>query len=132
MRRRDLIRAGLSLASGLMLGSCFLFAAGAGAAGAIAWTNRGATSAVDGSVDQVFARSAAVFRDMGINQTGESTEESGAKRKITGTKGDLDVTVEMNRASNATTKVEVYAQRNAVQWDKSFARDVLTRIVKRG
>ncbi|HEU4565155.1 MAG TPA: DUF3568 family protein [Gemmatimonadaceae bacterium] len=122
----------LVLGAGALSSGCFLFAAGAGAAGAIAWTNRGAESVVEGSVDKVFERSTGVFGDMGITRTGDTNEDSGAKRTLTGTKGDLEVTVEMNRESATTTKVEVYARRSAVDWDKNYARDVLNRIIKRG
>jgi hypothetical protein len=48
--------------SSLGAGGCFLVAAGAGAAGAIACTSRGATSVVAGSVDQLFDRAGAEGR----------------------------------------------------------------------
>lgn len=105
--------------------------AGAGAAGAVAWTSRGATSRVQGSVEEVFNRSAAVFREMGITQTGQTTEDNGAERKLIGTKGELEVTVQIERDEAATSKVEVYARKSPVEWDRNLARDVLTRIVSR-
>ena len=37
----------------------------------------------------------------------------------------------MERKSNNTTQVEVYARRNAVEWDKEFAKNLLSRIVTR-
>ena len=51
--------------------------AGAGAAGAIYYTNRGASSLVDADLATTFARAQAAFRQMNITQTGESTEEGG-------------------------------------------------------
>ena len=131
MHGRNLRQLGLLLISGLLLSSCLAVAAGAGAGAAVAWTQRGASSVVEGSVEQVFQRSTAVFQEMGIGQTGQSTEDSGRKRKLTGTKGDLEVTVELSRASETTTSVEVYAHRSPVEWEKDFARDVLSRIVQR-
>ena len=110
---------------------CVAVAAGAGAAAAIAWTERGARSQVQGSTSQVFDRSVTVFNEMGIARSGESTDEGGRKRMLKGTRGDLDVTVEITQETASTSQVEVYARRSAVEWDKDFARDVLTRIIRR-
>jgi hypothetical protein len=123
-------RIAIALVSMLTLNGCFLVAAGAGAGAAIVFTNRGASSLVDGTVDQAFERSSAAFRDLGITETGRSTEESGAKRHLVGTKGDLEVTVELTRSTASTTSVEVYAKKNVVDYDKNFAKDVLNRIIK--
>ena len=111
--------------------ACLAAAAGAGAAGAIAWTNRGASSTVDGSVDQVYQRAEAVFREMGITQTGQSSADQGAERTLKGTRDDLEVTVAIERRGASTAQVEVYARRSPVEWEKSVARDVLTRIIQR-
>jgi len=116
-------------ASPLVAGGCFLVAAGAGAAGAIAYTNRGATSDVSGTVDQVFDRTVAAFQQAGISETGRSTENNGEERKLIGTKGEYEVTAELNRSSEKTTKVEVTAKKSAVEFDKELAKDVLNRIL---
>ena len=110
-------------------GGCFLVAAGAGAAGAVAYTNRGATSSVAGTVDQVFDRAATAFQQAGITETGRSTENSGTQRKLIGTKGEYEVTAELNRASDSTTKVEITARKSAVEYDKEMAKDILNRIL---
>ena len=114
----------------VLLGGCLAVAAGAGAAGAIAWTNRGASSTVASPIDSVYARSTSAFQQSGVTQTGQSTQNSGAERTLTGTKGDLEVSVDMKRATDSTTDVEVTAQRSPVEWDKNFARSVLERIIK--
>ena len=116
-------------ASALVAGGCFLVAAGAGAAGAIAYTNRGATSDVAGSVDQVFDRTVAAFQQAGIAETGRSTANNGEQRKLIGTKGEYEVTAELNRSTETTTKVEVTAKKSAVEYDKELAKDVLNRIL---
>jgi len=116
-------------ASPLTLGGCFLAAAGAGAAGAIAYTNRGASSDVAGNVDQAFNRAVTAFQQSGITETGRSTEDNGAQRKLIGRKGEYEVTVELNRSTDSITKVEVIAKKNAVEYDKELAKDVLSRIV---
>lgn len=112
------------------LGGCFLLAAGAGAAGAIAYTNRGASSSIAGSVDATFNRATAAFSAMGITETGRSTDDSGATRRLTGKQGDTEVNVEMKRESNDVTKVEVVAARNTVDFDKDLAKRVLDRIMQ--
>ncbi len=125
-------RLALSLVLGtlpLAVNACFLVAAGAGAAGAIAYTNRGATSVVNGSVDQVFDRAVAAFQQAGITATGRSTEDNGLLRKLVGTKGEYEVTAELSRTTDSTTKVEITARKNTVEFDKEMAKDVLNRIV---
>ncbi|HEV2148627.1 MAG TPA: DUF3568 family protein [Longimicrobiaceae bacterium] len=130
-------RSGRTLRWALLLGlvlsvpACLAAAAGAGAAGAIAWTQRGASSTVAGSVGQVYERTQAVFAEMGITQTGQSSDSQGAERSLRGTRGELDVTVAIERETDSTSRVEVYARKSAVEWDRSFARDVLARIVSR-
>lgn len=119
----------LLLASPLAVSGCFLVAAGAGAAGAIAYTNRGATSVVSGSVDQLFDRSASAFKQAGITETGRSTEDSGRQRKLIGTKGEYEVTAELDRSTDSTTKVEITAKKNVVDYDKEMAKDILNRIL---
>ena len=109
MRRALLFTLALALPS-----TGCLAAAAAGAAGGIYLTSRGAESVVEGSVDQVAGRAAAVMTELGI------------------VKGDLDVDIEIRRESPTTTKVEVTARKNLAEWDKEYAKEVLSRIVQRG
>jgi hypothetical protein len=118
-------------ASPFVAGGCFLVAAGAGAAGAIAYTNRGATSNVPGTVDQVFDRTTTAFKAAGVAETGRSTANNGEQRKLVGTKGEYEVTAEINRSNDTTAKVEVTAKKSAVEYDKEMAKDVLNRILAR-
>lgn len=129
MRARRLALAALVLTAPLALDGCFLVAAGAGAAGAIAYTNRGASSNVSGNIDAVFDRAVTAFSGAGVRETGRSTEDSGAKRRLTGAKGEQEVIVELERDGASTTKVEVIARKNAVDYDKKLAEDVLNRII---
>ncbi len=128
-----LLRWVLLLAVATAVPACLAAAAGAGAGavGAIAWTNRGASSTVSGTVDQVYQRTQAVFRDMGITQTGQSSSDRGEERTLKGTRGDRTITVEIERETGSTSEVEVYVHKSAVEWDKDMARDILTRIVRR-
>ena len=129
MQSRRLALSLVLAASPLAAGGCFLVAAGAGAAGAIAYTNRGATSVVSGTVDQVFERAVAAFQQAGITPTGRSTEENGTLRKLIGTKGEYEVTAELNRSTESTTKVEITAKKSAVEYDKELAKDILNRML---
>jgi hypothetical protein len=106
-------------------------AAGAGAVGAVYATSRGVESVVNGSIDNVAARTQAVMREMGITMEGSKVDEGGAKREFKGKQGDLDVTVDLQQQDSATTKVEVSARKNLAEWDKDYARQVLERIVKK-
>ena len=121
----------LALALALPASSC-LAAAAAGAAGGVYFTSRGAESLVEGPIDGVTARAAAVMDEMGIVKEGESTERGGDKRELKGKKGDLDVTIQLQRESPTTTKVEVTARENLAEWDKEYAQQVLERIVQKG
>ena len=127
MRRALLFTLALALPS-----TGCLAAAAAGAAGGIYLTSRGAESVVEGSVDQVAGRAAAVMTELGIVKQGESTENQGDKQVLKGKKGDLDVDIEIRRESPTTTKVEVTARKNLAEWDKEYAKEVLSRIVQRG
>ena len=109
-----------------------LAAAAAGAAGGVYLTSRGAESLVEGSVSEVTGRAEAVMNEMGIVKQGESTEGQGDKQVLKGTKGELDVTIDINRESPTTAKVEVSARENLAEWNKDYAKEVLNRIVQKG
>ena len=129
MRPRLIVLRLLLAAAPVALSGCFLAAAGAGAAGAIVYTNRGASSDVAGTVDQAFDHAVASFGQNGVTETGRSTEDNGIKRRLVGQKGEFEVTVDLQRASDATTQVEVIARRNAVDYDKDLAKTILNGIL---
>jgi hypothetical protein len=108
-----------------------LAAAAAGAAGGVYLTTRGAESVVEGSVDQIAGRAEAVMSEMGIVKQGESTEDQGDKQVLKGTKDQLDITISIDRESPTTAKVEVTARENLAEWDKEYAKEVLSRIVEK-
>jgi hypothetical protein len=107
-------------------------AAAAGAGGALYVTSRGAESLVQGQPSEVAPRVTAAFSEFQIQQTGNSTENGGDKLEFKGTKGDLEVTVTLERKSPTTTNVEVTARKNLAEWDKDFAKQVLQKIVTTG
>lgn len=110
---------------------CMAAAAAAGAGAGIYLTTRGAESLVDGSVDEVASRARAVMREEGIVPEA-SSEDGGDTRELKGKKGDLDVTVELERETGSTTRVEVTARKNLAEWDKEYAQQLLSRIVQKG
>ncbi|MGH3119375.1 MAG: hypothetical protein ACRDQ2_20145 [Gaiellales bacterium] len=131
MRSLMLVKCALLLGAVLPATGC-VAAAAAGAAGGVYLTSRGAESLVEGPVDQVAARAEAVMGELQIVKEGESSENGGAKQELKGKKGDLDVTIQLNRQDDTTTKVEVTARKNLAEWDKDYAREVLSRIVQKG
>jgi hypothetical protein len=104
--------------------------AAAGAGTGIYLTTRGAESVVNGSADEVEKQARAVFEAEGIPVTGSQVERSGARREIKGTKGDLEISVSMQKEGAQTTKTEVYARKNVASWDKEYAQRLLDMIVK--
>ncbi|NNG15225.1 MAG: hypothetical protein HKM89_02010 [Gemmatimonadales bacterium] len=112
----------------VLLGGCFLAAAGAGAGTGIYFTSRGAESLVELPMDGLVARTQAAFTEFGVRPVGENIDHDGDTREFRGTKEDLDVTVKLERKNSGTTQVEVTARRNLVEWDKGFAQTLLARI----
>jgi hypothetical protein len=110
--------------------ACAAALVGAGAAGAIGWTERGAQTTVNGTVDQNWSRAVATFQAMGITQTDTKTESDG-DRSLMGMKGDKMVTVSFKPAAGTTTHLEVTARKNEVQYDRDMAKEILTNIVNR-
>lgn len=125
------IRVPALVALSLALGGCAAAAAGAGAAAAIAYSERGVSSKVEGAPAQVFQRSQAVFQDLGITETGHEFGDDGTEHELKGRRGELDITVDIKRDSDALTSVEVVAQESPVDWDKDYARQVLEGIIAR-
>ena len=121
----------MALALVLPMTGC-LAAAAAGAGAGIYLTSRGAESIVEGSPDQIAARARAVMSEEGIVPDAASSENGGDKRELKGQKGDLDVSFDIERKSDKTTRVEVSARKNLAEWDKDYAQKLLQRIVEKG
>jgi cell division protein FtsN len=120
----------LALALVLPMTGC-LAAAAAGAGAGIYLTSRGAESLVQGQPDDIAKKAQAVMNEEGIVPDASSTESGGDKRELKGKKGDLDVTIEMERKDPQTTRVEVAARKNLAEWDKEYAQQLLSKIVEK-
>ncbi len=133
MANRSMARSQWALAVALVLPmmGCVAAAAAAGAGAGIYLTTRGAESLVDTSIDQVARQAQVVMSEEGIVADASSTEKGGDKREFKGKKGDLDVTIELERKSPTTTRAEVTARKNLAEWDKEYAQQLLSRIVQK-
>src|SRR5918998_334677 len=118
----------LALGLALPASACVAAAAAAGAGAGIYLTSRGAESLVESSIDQVAARARAVMSEEGIVPDASNSESGGNKREFKGKKGDLDITIQLERESGSTTRVEVTARENLPEWDKEYAQQLLSRI----
>jgi len=134
MANKSMPRSMWALALALMLPAtgCVAAAAAAGAGAGIYLTSRGAESLVESSVDQVATRAQAVMSAEGIVPDASNSESGGDKREFKGKKGDLDVTIQLERESASTTRVEVTARKNLAEWDKEYAQQLLSRIIEKG
>lgn len=125
----------MALALGLMMlpaGGCLAAAAGAGAAGAIAYDNRGAQSMVKGKVSDVAADARIVLTEMEIaldGDDGTNGDENG--QTVTGTRGEMRFRVSIERESSTTSEVRVTAREGTLDYDREVSRDVLSRIMAR-
>lgn len=106
-----------------------LAAAAAGAGGAIVLSGHTAEAIVERSVADMASAAEAVLEEKGIDVTDTRNENSGARRVLEGDKGDLDITVKIERVDEGT-KVGVEARRNAAQWDDDYARSLLADIIE--
>jgi hypothetical protein len=116
-----------------LVGGIGCAAAAAGAAGAgtgIYLTTRGAKAIVNGSVSDVTTRSREVLERRGVEVDAASTEDKGAQQELKGKQGDLDVTVSLEKETSTTTRAEVSARKNLVEWDKDYAKELLNEIVQ--
>jgi uncharacterized protein HemX len=112
------------------LPGCLAAAAAAGAGTGIYLTSRGEESTINASVDAVAAQARAVLKAEGVAIDATSMENGGDNRETKGKKGDLDITVSMERQSPTTTKAEVTARKNLAEWDKAYAQRILDKIIK--
>jgi hypothetical protein len=108
-----------------------LAAAAAGAGAGIYLTSRGAESVVAAPVDKIAQNAQKVMNAEGIVPDASSTENGGDKRELKGKKGDLDITINMERQDPKTSKVEVTARKNLAEWDKDYAQQLLSKIVEK-
>jgi hypothetical protein len=127
-RNRSAKRALYTCAQLLFLLAAVLPSTGCVAAGFLLKSSPGAEAKTEGSLAQVADRAEAVMGVMGILKQAESTEDEGDKHVLKGRRGDVDVTIVIERESESTAKVAVTVR----GWDNDYAKLVLNRIVQKG
>lgn len=119
----------LLLALSVAASGCVAAAAAAGAGAGIYLTNQGAESLVDEPIAAVAERARIVMQQMNIAPAGTQTNGDGSERELKGKTGDTDITIELEAQGPSTTRLEVTARDNLVNYDKEMARDIVERIV---
>ncbi|HEV7587937.1 MAG TPA: hypothetical protein VGO40_07370 [Longimicrobium sp.] len=112
-------------------GGCMAAAVGAGAGAGIYLTSQGASGMTNTSAGAVAARVPGVLSDLGITVTGHNVQNNGAEHEWMGTRGDEEIHVQVKAESSGTTQVSASAKKNMAEWDKDFARTIVTRITGR-
>lgn len=115
---------GIASAGGCMAAA----AAGAGAGAGIYLTSQGASGMVNTSAAAAAARVPGVLQELGVTVTGHSVQNSGAEHEWTGTRGEEEIHVQVKAQSNGTSEVSASAKKNMAEWDKDFARTIVSRI----
>lgn len=107
-----------------------LAGAGAAAAAAIGYTERGATTTIDHPVTHVADATELAFRDLGIVLTEREPESDGIELK--GSEDDWKIVVDVERdPEDALTDVEVTVSKDQVNYSQDRAERVLRRILQR-
>lgn len=104
--------------------------AGAAAAAAVAYNDRGVTSKIDASVTRTADATEAAFRALGIQLTERKSETDGIELK--GTRDDYKYVVDIERDSGDTlSEIEVTVSKDQVNYSKDRAEQVLRAILQR-
>lgn len=104
--------------------------AGAAAAAAIAYNDRGATSKVDASVTRTADAAESAFRALGITMTERKQESDGIE--VQGSREDWKYIVDIERDSDEVlTSIEVTVSTDQVNYSKDRAEQVLRAILAR-
>jgi hypothetical protein len=118
-----------SLSGGVFGCAAAAVGAGAGTAGAVAYTDRGAKGEVKGNLGDIDDHTRSTFKQMGIALTGSAMRYSGDEQDLTGKYGGTDVAVQMTKSTPDVTHVEVIARQSTLSWNKDYAKEILNKIV---
>ncbi|HET7463099.1 MAG TPA: hypothetical protein VFJ82_17735 [Longimicrobium sp.] len=116
------LAAGVGAAGGCMAAA----AAGAGAGAGIYLTSQGAESMVSAPASSVVARVPGVLSSMGITVTGHKMDND--EHEWTGTRGDLEIHVQVKGETTSSSRVTASARKNMAEYDKAYAQQIVTRI----
>ncbi len=118
----------LAIAGACFTTGCVAAALGGGALAGIHVTSQGAEADVESSIQGTEGRVRSAFRQMGIEMTGESSQDSGREREFKGSVNELDVTVSLETRDHGT-HIDASARRNFASWDREYAERLVARIV---
>jgi hypothetical protein len=105
--------------------------AAAGAAAAIALDERNASSEVAASVSQLTRATEATFEAMGIVVNNRSMATDGTTAQLRGMHEDANITVDINRSGDNTTRIVVTAREGELGYRPSQAGRILQQILDR-
>jgi hypothetical protein len=132
MKKRSLLLLfGPLLLSGSVTGCIAAAGAAAGAAGAVAYSERGARSEVAVPVDSLLHAVEATFAQMSITVTERSRKEDGTEHHLKAKNGDTEINVDIDQDQPPTTRIQITARKNLVDYDREYARDILKRVLER-
>ncbi len=116
-----------------LCGGCVAAAGAAAGAGAVTYVrNQTKESVARADPETTAAWTRAAFDELGIGVTKTEEEKGGSEREIHGQNGSTDVTVHLDGQADGTTKVQVTAKVNPVDYDGDYAQKVLDTILKKG
>ncbi len=118
----------LAIAGACFTTGCMAAALGGGALAGIHVTSQGAEADVESSIQGTEGRVRSAFRQMGIEMTGESSQDSGREREFKGSVNELDVTVSLETRDHGT-HIDASARRSLASWDQEYAERLVARIV---
>ena len=108
--------------------SCVVAALGGGALAGIHVTSQGAEADVESNIQGTEGRVRAAFRSLGIDMTGEASQDSGREREFKGSADELEITVSLEERDHGT-HIEASARRGLASWDREYAERLVARIV---
>jgi len=126
MRRKTsmvLVIAGVCFATG-----CVVAAAGGGALAGIHVTSQGAEADVESNIQGTHGRVRAAFPQMGIEMTGEASENSGSEREFKGSVDELEITMSLETRDHGR-HIDASTRRSLASWDQEYAERLVARIV---
>ncbi len=118
----------MAMAGVCFITGCVVAALGGGALAGIHVTSQGAEADVESSIQGTEGRVRAAFRQMGIEMTGEASQDSGRERQFKGSVDELEITVSLETRDHGT-HVDASARRNFASWDREYAERLVARIV---
>lgn len=117
---------GVSAAGGCLAAA----AAGAGAGAGIYLTSQGAESMVSSPASTVVGRVPGALSAMGITVTNHKMD--GDEHEWTGTRGDMEIHVQVKAETTGSSRVSASARKNMAEYDKDYAQQIVTRIASAG